>query len=181
LQNLGNVEDNYQKLLRNSKVSVDDEVAAAVVACVADTFSVASSIVSGMTEIINKELDGSAAETASVPSVVTGKMTSNSCIEKKNCHEMPTVEDVSNEEDGWSVVEDDNDGVSDKSVSSNISLLVLAKYDSELRQLHEMGFLDDRINVNSLEHLKAAHIGVDSTEEVTVHQVVDHILETRAD
>lgn len=75
---MGNDEGNHKEKFLSSKASVGDDVAAAVAACV-DTFSVASSIVSGMTEIINKELDGtSAAETASVPSVVTGKMASTS-------------------------------------------------------------------------------------------------------
>ena len=66
-------------------------------------------------------------------------------------------------------------------MSSELSPVVLAKWDSELRQLHEMGFLDVRSNIDSLECLEASHIGVDSTDEVTIDQVVDHILEHRID
>lgn len=170
LQTLGNEGDTHQKLFLNSKASVSDDVTAAVAACL-DTFSVASSIVSGMTE-----MNGNAAETTNGPFVVTGKtvMKSDNCIEEKDGIEVPTVvEDVSNEEDGWSVVV--------KSMSSELSPVVLAKWDSELRQLHEMGFLDDRSNIDSLECLEASHIGVDSTDEVTIDQVVDHILEHRID
>ncbi len=180
----GNEEENRQKVT-DVKASFNDDVVAAAAACV-DTFSVASSIISSMTEIINKDLDTAAATANGVPSEVTGvkSFKSDDCIEQKKGFEMPIVEDVTNEEDGWSVVDDDDDDeqvVSDKSVSSTLSPVVLAKWDSELQQLHEMGFLDDRTNVDSLEHLEAAHIGVDSTEEISVHRVVDHILENRVD
>merc|ERR1711976_286918 len=66
----------------------------------------------------------------------------------------------------------------DKSITSvePISAVVLAKWDTELRQLHELGFLDDRINTNALEHLEASHLGCGSDEAVTVNAVVEHIL-----
>ena len=41
---------------------------------------------------------------------------------------------------------------------------------------HEMGFLNDRSNVDSLEYLEAAHMGVDSTEKVSANSAVEHLL-----
>lgn len=95
--------------------------------------------------------------------------------------EMPKVEDASDGEDEWSVVDDDDKkpmpyGEKSRLVSPALSPVVLAKWDTELRQLHEMGFLDDRSNVDSLEHLEAAHMGVDSTEKVSVNSAVEHLL-----
>jgi len=66
----------------------------------------------------------------------------------------------------------------DKSVSSTepLSPVVLAKWDTELIQLHGLGFLDDRKNIDVMEHLEASHMGVDSTEKITVQNVVEHLL-----
>jgi hypothetical protein len=64
------------------------------------------------------------------------------------------------------------------SVSSKepLSPVVLAKWDDELKQLHEIGFLDERKNIDALEHLEASHVGVDSDENVTVNAVVEYLL-----
>jgi len=43
------------------------------------------------------------------------------------------------------------------------------------------GFLDDRKNIDAMEHLEAAHMGVDSTEKVTVQSVVEHLLGGRSE
>lgn len=59
---------------------------------------------------------------------------------------------------------------------SNISLQVVARWDKELIQLHELGFLDDHKNVDTLERLEAANIGIDSKDPVTVEQVVNELL-----
>lgn len=66
----------------------------------------------------------------------------------------------------------------DRSVSSlePISPFVLAKWDTELIQLHELGFLHDRKNVDVLERLEASHVGVGSTEKVTIQNAVEHLL-----
>lgn len=95
--------------------------------------------------------------------------------------EIPKVEDASDGEDDWSVLSDNGEmvkhnGEKSRSTATVISPVVLAKWDTELHQLHEMGFLDDRSNVDSLEHLEAAYMGVDSTDKVTVNSVVEHIL-----
>mmetsp|Transcript_16848 Transcript_16848/g.30588 ORF Transcript_16848/g.30588 Transcript_16848/m.30588 type:complete len:656 (-) Transcript_16848:108-2075(-) len=214
----------------DSKTKVDDDLVAAAAVAV-DAFSVASSMVSSMTDILKKMDDAKKADDAShavllqsngaddaaastsVPSVVTGAtiLKSEDGIEKKNSFEMPTFEDVIDGEDDWSVISDDkvqvkhdediargaemidsalfNSDIStggkvetDKSVSSvePISPVVLAKWDTELVQLHELGFLHDRKNIDVLEHLEASHMGVDSIEKVTVQNAVEHLLGDRA-
>jgi hypothetical protein len=94
--------------------------------------------------------------------------------------EMPKVEDANGGEDEWSVVDEDEKPKPNfakcQPISWALSPFVLAKWDTELRQLHDMGFLDDRRNVDSLEHLEAAHMGVDSTEKISVNAAVEHLL-----
>lgn len=159
-----------------------------------DAFSVASSMASSMTEILKNmeekvvpqlsdHAGGVFVASASVPAVITGAtiLKSEDGTEKgKVVVEMHKVEDASDGEDEWSVIDDDKDKseVSDKSALSvePISPVVLAKWDTELRQLHELGFLEDHRNVDTLEHLEASHIGVDSTEKVTVNAAVEHLL-----
>jgi len=94
--------------------------------------------------------------------------------------DVPKVEDATSDgEDDWSVLSDGDGGKGEKNqyATSALSPVVLAKWDTELHQLHELGFLDDRSNVDSLEHLEAAHMGVDSTDKVTVNSVVEHLLD----
>jgi len=60
--------------------------------------------------------------------------------------------------------------------SRALSSVLLSRWDTELRQLHELGFLDDEKNVNALAHLEAANMGVDSNDPVTVNAAVDYLL-----
>jgi len=53
---------------------------------------------------------------------------------------------------------------------------VLNRWAAHLLQLHDLGFVNDAKNVEILERLYAANIGVDSEEEVTVTQVVNELL-----
>ncbi len=62
---------------------------------------------------------------------------------------------------------------------SEISSVLLTRWESELRQLHEFGFLDDHANVEALGYLEAANIGVDSDDPITINAVVDHLLKQR--
>lgn len=64
-------------------------------------------------------------------------------------------------------------------LSSEISSVLLTRWENELRQLHELGFLDDHVNVNALEHLEAANIGCSSTDDITVNAAVEHILQNK--
>ena len=157
-----------------------EDVAASVAA---DAFSVASSIVSGMTDMIKKMEDTKMADGSSeaagshsniVPSVVSGTtlVKAEECTVKEEGEtELPKVEDV---EDEWSVV-DDEEGKAPAAVSA-LSPVVLAKWDTELHQMHELGFLDDRKNVDALEHLEASHMGCDSTDKVTVNEAIEYLL-----
>ena len=199
----------------------DLAVAAATVAV--DAFSVGSSMVSSMTDVIKKMEDtktsdiaashstvGEVSVKSNEPSLVTGATILNSVDENKQ-HETTKVEDANDDasdgEDSWSVVEDDekkanndesiaratemigsalfnsdlNSDIKDDSKSSNsstdsLSPVVLARWETELKKLHEIGFLDDRKNVDALEHLEASHLGVDSTDEISINTVIEHLL-----
>jgi hypothetical protein len=120
-------------------------------------------------------------EEKSISFVEVPKVEDASDGEDESFVEMHKVEDASGGEDEWSVVDDEDEklkpnGAKSQSISWALSPVVLAKWDTELHQLHEMGFLDDRSNVDSLEHLEAAHMGVDSTEKVSVNAAVEHLL-----
>jgi hypothetical protein len=132
----------------------------------------------GVHEILKS---GNNIEEKSISFVEVPKVEDASDGEDESFVEMHKVEDASGGEDEWSVVDDEDEkpkpnGAKSQSISSALSPVVLAKWDTELHQLHEMGFLDDRSNVDSLEHLEAAHMGVDSTEKVSVNAAVEHLL-----
>mmetsp|Transcript_15533 Transcript_15533/g.23503 ORF Transcript_15533/g.23503 Transcript_15533/m.23503 type:complete len:621 (-) Transcript_15533:88-1950(-) len=154
------------------------DVADAAAAAAADAFSVASSIADALKN--SDEFNS-----------VTASAQTDASAAKVAEDEGLKTEEQSNTEDDWSVVTDENEMVetknkaeeikeeeSDKSVTSvePISAVVLAKWDTELKQLHELGFLDDRINTNALEQLEASHLGCGSDEVVTVNAAVEHIL-----
>jgi len=195
-----------------------EDVAASVAA---DAFSVASSIVSGMTDMIKKMEDTKMADVSyveagsqsnNVPSVVSGTTIVKSeegTVKEEGETELPKVEDV---EDEWSVVDDEEGKPREEeeeeekkrrahelaciqatddfgravalelerreavSAVSALSPVVLAKWDTELHQMHELGFLDDRKNVDALEHLEASHMGCDSTDKVTVNEAIEYLL-----
>lgn len=52
----------------------------------------------------------------------------------------------------------------------------LERWAFQLQHLHELGFHDDALLVDIIERLNAANIGVDSTEEVTVRQVINELM-----
>lgn len=52
----------------------------------------------------------------------------------------------------------------------------LERWAVELGQLHELGFLDDTTNIDVIERLTAASIGVDSTDQVTIGQIVNELI-----
>jgi len=72
-----------------------------------------------------------------------------------------------------------SDMTSIPTLSSEISQVLLDRWENELFQLHELGFLNDHVNVNALEHLEAANIGCSSTDEITVNAAVEHILKNK--
>merc|ERR1712038_119247 len=59
---------------------------------------------------------------------------------------------------------------------SEIASVVLSRWDDELKQLHELGFLDDHRSVEVLEHLEAANMGCESDDPVTVEAAINYML-----
>jgi len=181
-------EPSKSKTTPNDNASLNEHVIASV-ATAADAFLVASSVVSSMTDILQRMDEAEKVEGVSQIAVPQSKDTFSSAasisspsVNDNTLVEMPKVEDASDGEDEWSVVDEDDEkpkpnGTNIPSALSALSPVVTAKWDTELRQLHEMGFLDDRSNVDSLEHLEAAHMGVDSTEMVTVNAAVEHLVD----
>jgi len=193
----------------------------AIVSAAVDTYSVASSVVSSVTDILKKMEDSKSCAggtevsgiPADMPSTVSGATILKSVDDQGDVSigDEVHVEDASVGDDGWSVVDDNkkeetdefsgaaemigsflyNSGVmsaaekgfdeqGDSVMSGEskepLSPVVLAKWDKELKTLHELGFLDERKNVDTLEHLEAAHVGCDSTDKVTVNAAVDILL-----
>mmetsp|Transcript_33181 Transcript_33181/g.56378 ORF Transcript_33181/g.56378 Transcript_33181/m.56378 type:complete len:1100 (+) Transcript_33181:411-3710(+) len=207
----------------DEEVAVAD-IAADAAAAATDAFSIDSSMVSSMSDILKKmddkktesglmdsgaSHDDAAAASTGVPSVVTGATILRSVdgvAEGKDgsLDGMSRVdgeaEDAASDGDSdWSVISDDKvlvkndddgtgggeemmefvDTTTKKFAEDKVapfSPFVLAKWDTELVQLHELGFLDDVKNIDVLERLEAAHVGVDSTEKVTVQNAVEHLL-----
>jgi hypothetical protein len=202
-------------------MSSTEKDVAAIVSAAVDTYSVASSVVSSVTDILKKMEDSKSCAggtevsgiPADMPSTVSGATILKSVDNQEDVSigDEFHVEDASVGEDGWSVVDDNkkeeedefsgaaemigsflyNSGVmsaaekgfdekGDSVMSGGskeaLSPVVLAKWDKELKTLHELGFLDERKNVDTLEHLEAAHVGCDSTDKVTVNAAVDILL-----
>ena len=56
------------------------------------------------------------------------------------------------------------------------SSIQLERWAAQLEQLHELGFMNDIASVDALESLSAANIGVESSDEVTVQQVIQKLM-----
>merc|ERR1712176_83503 len=99
------------------------------------------------------------------------------------------VEDVASDDEEWSIVSDKKARAKDAATvrTSNaeeeekyssilstepLSPVLTAKWDTELRQLHGLGFFDDRKNLDALAHLEAAHLGCNSKEEISINSVI---------
>lgn len=52
----------------------------------------------------------------------------------------------------------------------------LERWSLQLTQLHELGFLNDQVNVETIERLTAANIGVNCMDEVSVQQIIDEMM-----
>mmetsp|Transcript_17991 Transcript_17991/g.21575 ORF Transcript_17991/g.21575 Transcript_17991/m.21575 type:complete len:281 (+) Transcript_17991:2-844(+) len=64
--------------------------------------------------------------------------------------------------------------------AAHVPAAVIARWCTQLEQLRELGFENECQCVDILERLHAANIGVDSTEEVTVSQVVEELVKKQA-
>ena len=135
--------------------------------------------VMGEVEKVNTDVSSLKSPNLSSAAANTSKKIGSSQTEdvskKKNEVKVPQVEDASDGEEEWSVVDNDDDDDNGKQ-SPTLSPIVLAKWDKELHGLHQLGFLDDVKNVDALEHLEAAALGCDSTDEITVAQAVEYLL-----
>lgn len=191
--------------------NLDKNEVAAIASAVSDTYSVGSSMVSSVTDVL-KKMDDTNFSNADVPSVSGATIIESVNDKQAAADENVHVEDASvgSSDDGWSVIGDkksdqdefagaaemigsflynsgviscaekgetnDDDLVGDLAPKEPISPVVLAKWDSELKQLNELGFTDERKNTDVLERLEASHIGCDSSDKVTVHAVVEVLL-----
>lgn len=86
---------------------------------------------------------------------------------------------VDDEDLGTSVVSGLTSVPSITTTKSEIAAVLLTRWEDELRQLHELGFVDDHANVEALGHLEAANIGVDSDDVIKVEQVIDFLLQNQ--
>jgi len=76
-----------------------------------------------------------------------------------------------------SVASLDEDGsLCTPSVQESNNPYLLARWDKELDELRQMGFLDDQKSLEALEALEAADIGVDSDNEISVTMAVNWLL-----
>merc|ERR1712176_1698582 len=98
------------------------------------------------------------------------------------------VEDVASDDEEWSIVSDKKARAKDAATVGTLNVeeekdlsilgteplspVLTAKWDTELRQLHGLGFLDDRKNLDALAHLEAAHLGCNSKEEISINSVI---------
>lgn len=190
--------------------NLDKNEVAAIASAVADTYSVGSSMVSSVTDVL-KKMDDSNFSNAGIQSVSGATIIESVDDKQAVADEEVQVEDASvgSSDDGWSVIgkkksdQDEfasatemigsflyNSGImscAEKGETNDIpvevcaskepiSPVVLAKWDSELKQLNELGFTDERKNIDALERLEASHIGCDSTDKVTVNAAVDVLL-----
>lgn len=77
---------------------------------------------------------------------------------------------------GLSTLETVPSAVRSLTEDTKVADVQLDRWAHQLFQLHELGFFNDAINVDVLETLNAANIGVDSDDEVSVEQVVNVLL-----
>merc|ERR1711862_471287 len=150
----------------------------AMAATASDLFSVASSVFTGVTKVLEavedakKDSDGD----ASFQSVDGVK-----------------VEDVASDDEEWSIVSNKKARAKDAATVGTLNVeeekdlsilgaeplspVLTAKWDTELRRLHGLGFLDDRKNIDALAHLEAAHLGCNSKEDISIDSVVGRLLD----
>ena len=94
--------------------------------------------------------------------------------EKKMEEEEIIVKAAADEEGSWNMIDEDHQ--EDASLPS-ISATLLARWDTELAALAELGFVDTKAVLDALETLQAANIGCESEEDtVSLQKVVDYLL-----
>jgi len=100
---------------------------------------------------------------------------SNNAAAEKKMEEEEIIVKQPDEEGSWNMIDDDHQ--EDASSSSSISATLLARWDTELAALAELGFVDTKAVLDALETLQAANIGCESEEDgVSLQKVVDYLL-----
>merc|ERR1711862_226002 len=150
----------------------------AVAATASDVFSVASSVLTGVSKVLE------AVEDAKKDSDRDASFQSEDEVK---------VEDVASDDEEWSIVSDKKARAKDAATVGTLNVeeekdlsilgteplspVLTAKWDTELRRLHGLGFLDDRKNIDALAHLEAAHLGCNSKEDISIDSVVGRLLD----
>ena len=62
------------------------------------------------------------------------------------------------------------------SVSGSVAQAQIDRWALQLRQLHELGFMNDTANVEIMERLQAANIGSGEEEEISVERVINELM-----
>lgn len=98
----------------------------------------------------------------------------STAAEKKMEEEEIIVKAAADEEGSWNMIDEDHQ---EDASSPNISATLLARWDTELAALAELGFIDTKAVLDALETLQAANIGCESEEDgVSLQKVVDYLL-----
>ena len=90
-------------------------------------------------------------------------------------------EDVSvnaDDEGSWNVIDDEDE--SSSTSYGNISAILLARWDTQLAALAELGFTNTEKVLDVLETLQAANIGCESEDGVSLQQVVNYLFKNEA-
>jgi len=94
--------------------------------------------------------------------------------EKKMEEEEIIVKTAADEEGSWNIIDEDHQ---EDASSPSISATLLARWDTELAALAELGFVDTKAVLDALETLQAANIGCESEDDgVSLQKVVDYLL-----
>jgi len=180
----------HDSFLDDADGSIAEQIGRTLDVCVAaieDVMDEVEKVSTDVSALKSPDLSSAAVHAVSVASSMVSSMNdtkkdgssqTEDVSEEKKEVKVPQVEDASGDgEEEWSVVDnDDDDDDDDEKQSPTLSPIVLAKWDKELDGLHQLGFLDDVKNVDALEHLEAAALGCDSTDEITVAQAVEYLL-----
>ena len=164
-------------------------------AVTADALSIASSAITGVTEALqqmeeaNREVDSMSNESSTTDAKSDGK--------KASAKVGDILESDDEDSEQWSIVSDEekarakNAGAivrdfsllteeqeEDVSILSvePLSPVLIAKWGEELRQLRELGFLNERQNVDVLEGLEAAHLMANSDDSISLDAVIDKLI-----
>ena len=155
-------------------------------AVTADALSIASSAITGVTEALQQMEEAN----------LSNEPYAKSDGKKASAKVGDILESDDEDSEQWSIVSDEkarakNAGAivrdfsllteeqeEDVSILSvePLSPVLIAKWGEELRQLRELGFLNERQNVDVLEGLEAAHLMANSDDSISLDAVIDKLI-----